>query len=113
MLICSCLLPGLAYILLTRTTQPLLVIALVTCVVAFSVWQGPLVDSQLNRHIDDEARATTLSALSLIGSLVGVALNLWIGSLGDQGLTTTGLGIGISLVLLCVLIPFLVKKPAL
>lgn len=109
MLILSCLLPGLAYLLLTHATQPFLVVALVTCVVAFSAWQEPLVNSQLNRPIDDESRATTLSALSLLGSLIGVALNLWIGSLGDQGLTTTGLGMGISLILLCILIPFLVK----
>jgi MFS family permease len=111
MLILSCLLPGLAYILLTQITRPFPAIALVTCVVAFSAWQGPLVDNRLNQYVDDESRATTLSALSLIGSLIGIVLNLWIGSLGDQGLITTGLGIGMSLVLLCVLVPFVVKRP--
>ncbi len=110
MLILSCLLPGLAYLLLTRASQPLLAIALVTCVVTFSGWQGPLVDSQLNRLIDDESRATTLSALSLLGSLIGVVLNLLIGSLGDHGLTTAGFGMGASLILLCVLIPFVVQR---
>jgi hypothetical protein len=58
-------------------------------------------------------------AVSLLGcrcsaqslSLIGIVLNLWIGSLGDQGLPTTGLGMGMSLVLLCVLVPFVVKRP--
>jgi len=68
------------------------------------------VSNQLNKHIEDESRATTLSALSLIGSCTGILLNPWIGSLGDQGLTATGLGLGICLILLCALIPFVVKE---
>lgn len=66
---------------------------------------------QLNKHIPDESRDTTLSALSLIGSGSGMVLNPWIGSLGDHGLTATGLGMGMGLVLLCVLLPFVVKEP--
>ena len=110
MLILSCLLPGIAYLLLTRTAQPLLTIALIVCVVIFPAWQGPLIDNQLNQQIEDAARATTLSALSLIGSLIGIALNIWIGSLGDHGLTITGIGMGVSLILLCALVPFLLKR---
>jgi MFS family permease len=112
MLVLACLLPGVAYLLLTRAAQPLFTIGLVVCVVTFSAWQEPLVSNQLNKYIDDESRATTLSALSLVGSLVGIALNPWIGMLGDRGLTTVGLGMGVSLVLLCGLAPFVVKEPA-
>lgn len=111
MLVLSCLLPGMAYVLLARTAQPFLTIALVAGVVAFSAWRDPLVHNQLNQSVTDESRATTLSALSLIGSLTGIVLNPWIGSLGDRGLATTGTGIGIGLVLLCVLIPLFMKKP--
>ena len=110
MLILSCLLPGLAYLGLTSNAQPVFTCALVACVVAFPAWVDPLVSSQLNRQIDDEARATTLSALSLIGSLVGVILNPWIGSLGDHGLSTAGPGLGCTLIALCVLVPFVVRE---
>lgn len=111
MLILSCLLPGLAYLLLTSTTQPLLVIAFVACVVIFPAWQGPLIDNELNQRIEDKARATTLSALTLVGSLASIAVKLWIGALGDRGLTITGIGMGTSLLLLCVLVPLIVRKP--
>jgi MFS family permease len=113
MLILSCFLPGMAYLLLTRTMQPLLTGVLVACVIAFSSWREPLVSHQLNKNIPDESRATTLSALSLIGSCTGIVLNPWIGSLGDQGLVAIGLAMGTSLVLLCVLLPFVVKEPPL
>lgn len=111
-LILSCLLPGLAYLLLTSTTQPLLVIALVGCVVIFPAWQGPLIDNELNQRIEDAARATTLSALTLVGSLASATVKIWIGTLGDRGLTVTGIGMGAGLLLLCVLVPLIVRKPA-
>lgn len=110
MLILSCLLPGLAYLLLTTTTQPLLVIALVACVVIFPVWQGPLIDNELNQRIEDTARATTLSALTLVGSLASATVKIWIGTLGDRGLTVTGIGMGAGMLLLCILVPFIVRK---
>lgn len=109
-LILSCLLPGLAYLSLTWTAQPLFTCALIACVVAFPAWQEPLVSNQLNRQIDDKARATTLSALSLVGSLVGIVLNPWIGSLGDRSLSATGLGLGTALIALCALIPVVIRE---
>lgn len=110
MLMITCFLPGIAYLLLMRTMQPFLTAGLVVCVVAFSGWRDPLVSDQLNQNIPDASRATTLSALSLIGSCTGVIANPWIGSLGDQGLMITGLGMGTCLILLCTLLPFVVKK---
>jgi hypothetical protein len=112
MLMLSCGLPGIAYILLARTTQPLLTVVLVACIVAFFAWQEPLVNNQLNKKIGDESRATTLSALSLIGSLTGIGINPWIGALGDQGLDATGTGLRICLILLCVPIFFFYRKSA-
>ena len=111
LLMLSCFLPGIAYLLLIKTTQPLLTASLVACIVIFSAWRDPLVSDQLNKKIPDASRATTLSALSLIGSCAGVISNPWIGSLGDQGLMATGLGLGMCLLLLGALLPFIIKKP--
>lgn len=111
MLILSCLLPGIAYLLLTRTTQPLFTIALVACEVVFPAWRGPLISNQINQQIEDTARATTLSALALVGPLASIVVKLWMGSLGDRGLTITGMGMGASLALLCVFVPFVVRRP--
>ncbi|GHO85842.1 MFS transporter [Dictyobacter formicarum] len=106
----SCGVPGLAYILLVLAHQPLLAILLIACIVAFSVWQDPLINHQLNQRIPDQSRATTLSGLSLIGSLTATWLNPWIGLLGDQGLNITGPGLGASLLLLAALIPLLIQR---
>ncbi len=122
MLALSCLLPGMAYVLLGvmmgvgggtaidggGKPSALLVVILVAIVVAFAAWREPLVDTELNRRIEDGARATTLSALSLLGSLMGIALNPLIGRAGDLGLETTGVGMGIALLVLGAIVPLLV-----
>lgn len=64
MLILSCLLPGLAYILLTRTAQPLLTVAFVASIVAFSAWQDPLVNNLLNKRVKDELGNYPLSSFA-------------------------------------------------
>lgn len=108
-LILSCLLPGIAYILLTKTNQSHVTVGLIGCAIAFSSWREPLVSNYLHKNVSDEARATTLSALSFVGSFTGIALNPWIGSLGDQGLTITGLGLGIGLLVICLPILLVIK----
>ncbi|GLV60829.1 MFS transporter [Dictyobacter sp. S3.2.2.5] len=110
LLVISCGLPGLAYILLAKAHQPLQAILLISCIVAFSAWQDPLINHQLNRRIPDQSRATVLSGLTLIGSLTAIWLNPWIGLLGDQGLAVTGPGLGASLLVLITLIPLLMRE---
>jgi MFS family permease len=110
MLILSCLLPGIAYIFLTKANQSYVTVALIGCVVAFSSWREPLVNNYFHKDVNDKARATTISALSFIGSFTGIALNPWIGSLVDQGLTITGLGMGIGLLVLCLPILLVIKR---
>ena len=110
LLILSCLLPGTAYILLVSISQPYVTVALVGCIIAFSSWREPLINNQFHKNVSDEARATTLSALSLLGSFTGIALNPWIGSLGDQGLSMTGSRMGIGLLVLCLPILLLIKE---
>jgi MFS family permease len=109
-LMLSCLLPGIAYALLAVIYAPTSTFLLITCIVAFSGWRQPLVQVEVNRYITEEARATTLSTLSFLGTLAGIALNPLIGRLGDLGLEITGVGIGLGLVGLCLLVPFLVQE---
>jgi hypothetical protein len=97
-------------VLLAARLAPALTVLLVAAVVVFSAWREPLVESELNTRIPDTARATTLSALSLIGSIVGVLLNPLIGHLGDLGLEATGLGLGVGLLALSVFVPFLSSR---
>lgn len=109
-LMLSCLLPGIAYALLAVTHAPTPTFLLIVCIVAFSGWRQPLVQVEINRHITEEARATTLSTLSFLGTLAGIALNPLIGYLGDLGLEVTGVGIGLGLMVLCLAVPFLVLE---
>jgi MFS family permease len=104
----SCLLPGIAYILLAFTHALVATVLLVACIVAFSGWRHPIVDNELNKRIPDESRATTLSALSLIGSLAAIALNPLIGYAGDVGLNITGIGLRLGMIGLCIMVPLMV-----
>jgi MFS family permease len=108
LLILSCLLPGIAYMLLAFTHMLVATVLLVMCIVAFSGWRHPLIDNEMNRRISDESRATTLSALSLLGSLASIALNPLIGYVGDLGLGVTGIGLGLGMIGLCVLVPLVI-----
>ncbi len=109
-LILACFLPGIAYIGLSIVHVPILTVLLVTVVVACSAWRQPIVNDELNKRITSGARATTLSALSLIGAATGIALNLLIGSLGDRGLNVVSVGMGAGLIVLCLLVPVLTSK---
>lgn len=109
LLLLSCLLPGVCYLLLSALQTPLPTIGLVAGIVAFSAWQQPIVDNELNKRIPDQSRATVLSALSLTGSLLSVLLNPLIGHLGDLGLHEVGLGLGLGLIFLGLLAPWLLR----
>jgi MFS family permease len=105
----SCAVPGLCFIALAWLRSPLAVVPFVAGIVAFSAWQRPLVETELNDNIPDRSRATTLSALSLVGSLAAMALNPGVGHVGDFGLRTTGLVLGGALVALGAVAPLLMR----
>ncbi len=109
-LVLSCLVPGLAYIALASAQAPALVALLVVLVAATPAWRNPVVHNELNSRITNGSRATALSALSFIGTLSGVLLNPLIGKAGDLGLRVAGVGIGLGLIALCLLVPFVVGK---
>jgi uncharacterized membrane protein len=81
--------------------------ALVATVASIQAWRQPIINDELNQRIAAGARASTLSVLSVLGTLAGVVLNPLIGHLGDLGLEVTGVGLGLSLVLLGCVIPLL------
>jgi MFS family permease len=103
----ACLLPGVAYIMLSVVHVPIFTVLLVAVIVACPAWRQPIVNDELNKRITNGARATTLSALSLIGAATGIVLNLLVGSLGDRGLDVVSVGMGAGLIVLCILIPVL------
>jgi|GEM_PF-1335451 MFS family permease len=99
---------GLAYLALAVARAPLIVVLLVLLVAMGNVWRQPLINAELNRHIATGARATTLSVLSFIGTLAGVALNPLIGHVGDLGLLAVGLSLGAAILLLAALAPLFI-----
>ncbi|QBD82231.1 MFS transporter [Ktedonosporobacter rubrisoli] len=103
----SCLIPGVGYIALAATRDPLPTVLLIMAIIVGSAWRSTIISDILNRHIKDGSRATTLSVLSFLGALAGMAFNPLIGYVGDLGLTTTGLGLGTMLMLLGLIAYFL------
>ena len=109
-LLLSCFIPGVAYVLLAIVHAPLLIMLCIALIVMLPAWRVPLVQSELNRSIPDEARATTLSALSFLGTIAGITLNPLIGYVGDLGLGITGISLGVGLIVLCILVPCVVTR---
>jgi hypothetical protein len=90
-----------------------LVVALLALVVGGSAWREPLLSEALNERIADDARATTLSSLSFLGTLAGALANAVVGRAGDAGLSVVGLGLGATLIALAILAPWLMpREPA-
>ncbi len=106
----SLLAPGLGYLALARVGSAWAVVALLALVVGGAAWREPLLSEALNERIDDAARATTLSALSFVGALAGVAANALVGRAGDAGLTVVGYALGATLLALGCLAPWLMPR---
>ena len=105
--------PGLAYLALAETRDAAQVVALIALEVGGSAWTAPLLREAINQRVTDEARATTLSALSFIGALAGMAANALVGRAGDVGLGVVGYGLGVTLIALGFLAPWLMaREPA-
>ena len=105
----SCFIPGVAYLLMAAFNTPVFAMMAVAGVAAGAAWRSPLLEAELNGRIPDGARATTLSALSFLGALAGMVLNLAIGWLGDQGLTTAAATMGAALLALGASVLFLTR----
>lgn len=96
----SCFVPGAAYLLMAFGGTPPTAVLAVVGVVAGGAWRSPLLEAELNGRVTDDARATSLSALSFVGTLAGMVLNLVIGWLGDQGLAAAAGSMGAALLAL-------------
>jgi hypothetical protein len=106
----SCLVPGAAYILLRTVAAPATVTILLAAVIAGSAWRNPLKEAELNGRIPDGARATTLSALSFLGTAAGILLNPLIGLAGDQGVAFAATTLSAGLVSLGLLPSLLIRR---
>ncbi|HJT58988.1 MAG TPA: MFS transporter, partial [Ktedonobacteraceae bacterium] len=100
----SCLVPAIGYMVLSLTHLPVLTALCVALVAAGPAWRSPIIIDELNRRIKDGPRATTLSVLSALGTLMGITLNPLIGRAGDLGLSLTGLCLGGGLAVLGLLV---------
>lgn len=96
----SCIIPGIGFLALTGNLSPLLTLLLVTLVIAGPAWRQSIISDELNRRIENASRATTLSILSFIGSIAGIALNPLIGLAGDLGLPIASISLGLCLIAL-------------
>ncbi|MDE3229031.1 MAG: MFS transporter [Chloroflexota bacterium] len=102
--------PGLAYLALATAGGAAAVVALIALIVAASAWAPPLLREAINQGVTDKARATTLSALSFIGALAGMAANALVGRAGDAGLGVVGYGLGAALIGLGLFAPWLMAR---
>jgi hypothetical protein len=76
-------LPGAIYLALAVATQPAVAVALFCLQSGTTAVKGPLLAAYTNARLPDRGRATTLSVVSLFGSLYVGAMGLVIGWVAD------------------------------
>lgn len=103
--------PGIFIIILSKTTSPYLGISAFMGVLAVNSIGTPIFRSLLNENISGNNRATVLSVISFIGSIVGMCTKPLIGYLVDLSLNTSLLILGISIIV--VSFGFLIFTPSL
>ncbi len=76
-------LPGVIYLALAAVSHPVLAVTLFCLQSGAAALKGPLFGAYVNARVPDAGRATTLSVVSLFGSLYVGAMGLVIGWLAD------------------------------
>lgn len=93
----SAVIPGLAFLALTRTRQPFAAALLVVAVMGFGLSRNALISNYLNKHIESRLRATVLSTVSMLRQLFSAALYPAVGLLVERSIPATlaVLGLGV------------------
>lgn len=104
------LLPGVSFILISL--QPGWIIGLILFGLAFTVHSinGPIYRSFVNEQIPDRDRATTLSIISFVGSVVGMVIKPVVGFIADISLDLTFLVMGVVMVGISFVVPRIMRK---
>lgn len=82
----SMLLAGGFFLILASSVEPVIGVGVLLLILAVQTVCAPVYRTFLNERIDGENRATTLSVISLVGSIVGMGMKPLIGYLADHGL---------------------------
>lgn len=96
-IVLSSLLMGLAYLGLALTDNRIVITLLIGLLFGSLSLRTPIMETAVNALIPSEIRATTLSILGMMGTLLTVALNPVIGYLADRSLTIALLFCGITI----------------
>lgn len=99
------LLPGGFFILMAFSPTVLLSLFAFTGILVIHSVKGPLFRTYLQQHMNDFSRVTTLSVISLAGSLIGVFMKPLIGFLADRHLLTALATLGTLLLVLSFIFP--------
>jgi hypothetical protein len=93
----STVIPGLAFMALTWTRDPLAAALLVVAVTGFGLSRNALISNYLNKHIESRLRATVLSTVGMLRQLFSAVLYPAVGVLAERSLPATlaVLGLGV------------------
>ncbi|GAA0323772.1 MFS transporter [Bacillus carboniphilus] len=104
------LLPGVSFILIAL--QPGWIAGLLLFGLAFIIHSinGPIYRTFINERIPDQDRATTLSIISFVGSVVGMVIKPLIGWMADFSLEATFMVMGVVMVVGALVVPMIIGK---
>lgn len=96
-IILSSVLMGIAYLLLAFSTNVVAIVLLIGVLFGSRALRAPIMNSAVNTLVPSEIRATTLSILGMLGTLLTVVLNPVVGYMADRSLTTAFLFCGFTI----------------
>jgi hypothetical protein len=97
-LVCSALIAGGAFILLGIIPNAALTVPLLLVIAGFGLSRRVLFENYMNKHIESSVRATVISAVSMIATLIMGLMYLAVGLLVEWSLRGTPIAIGAAVI---------------
>ena len=88
--------PGVAMLGLAAQGNPATTVALIVLAMGFGLSRTPIASTALNARVDADARATMLSTVSMLRTLVVCLVNPAVGLLADRSLPATMTALGLA-----------------
>jgi len=106
----SILIPGFCLLVLSKVGIPFIGLFALIGALSFIALGTPLMRTLMNENIPDDNRATTLSVIGFVGSVVGMSTKPLIGKLVDLDLSNTFFILGILMIVIAIGMYLVLKK---
>jgi len=106
----SVIVPGFCILVLAKVSTPIIGLIALVGALSFKALGTPLIRTIMNENIPDSNRATALSVIGFIGSIVGMSAKPLVGRLVDSDMNNTFLILGSLMIVIAICFYFLLRE---